>query len=127
MSGIVLLITNRIFTMNDLRNYFMASSKKEEFTQEDIWLADVAKALSHPARIRILKILNDLDSCMVGSLVNKLPLAQATVSQHLKELKRVGLIEGEIDGPKICYCINAKNLTKAKYALDKLFSKIGCC
>jgi ArsR family transcriptional regulator, arsenate/arsenite/antimonite-responsive transcriptional repressor len=113
--------------MNDLRNYIMAVSKKEEFTQEDIWLADVAKALSHPARIRILKILNDLDSCMVGSLVDKLPLAQATVSQHLKELKRVGLIEGEIDGPKICYCINVKNLAKAKTALDKLFSKIGCC
>lgn len=105
----------------------MAVSKKEEFTQEDIWLADVAKALSHPARIRILKILNDLDSCMVGSLVDKLPLAQATVSQHLKELKRVGLIDGEIDGPKICYCINTKNLLRAKTALDKLFSKIGCC
>ena len=105
----------------------MALSKKEEFTQEDIWLADVAKSLSHPARIRILKILNDLDSCMVGSIVDKLPLAQATVSQHLKELKRVGLIQGEIDGPKICYCVNNKNLLKAKTALDKLFSKMGCC
>jgi DNA-binding transcriptional ArsR family regulator len=105
----------------------MAASKKEEFTQEDIWLADVAKALSHPARIRILKILNDMDSCMVGSLVDQLPLAQATVSQHLKELKRVGLIEGEIDGPKVCYCVNNKNLLKAKTALDKMFNKIGCC
>jgi len=105
----------------------MAVFKKNEFTQEDIWLADVAKALSHPARIRILKILNDMDSCMVGSLVDQLPLAQATVSQHLKELKRVGLIDGEIDGPKICYCVNNKNLTKAKSSLDKLFSKIGCC
>jgi len=105
----------------------MAASKKEEFTQEDIWLADIAKALSHPARIRILKILNDMDSCMVGSLVDQLPLAQATVSQHLKELKRVGLITGEIDGPKICYCVNNKNLVRAKTALDKLFIKIGCC
>ena len=105
----------------------MALSKKSEFTQEDIWLADVAKALSHPARIKILKILNDMDSCMVGSLVDQLPLAQATVSQHLKELKRVGLIDGEIDGPKICYCVNNKNLTKAKTALDKMFNKIGCC
>lgn len=112
--------------MNDLA-IFMAVSKKEEFTQEDIWLADVAKALSHPARIRILKILNDMNSCMVGSLVDKLPLAQATVSQHLKELKRVGLIDGEIDGPKVCYCVNTKELTKAKSALDKLFNKIGCC
>jgi DNA-binding transcriptional ArsR family regulator len=105
----------------------MAFSKKEEFALEDIWLADVAKALSHPARIRILKILNDMDSCMVGNIVDQLPLAQATVSQHLKELKRVGLIDGEIDGPKICYCINNKILTKAKAAIDKLFSKIGCC
>ena len=105
----------------------MAASKKEEFTREDNWLADVAKALSHPARIRILKILTQMDSCMVGNLVDQLPLAQATVSQHLKELKRVGLIDGEIDGPKICYCVNNKNLTKAKTALDKLFTKIGCC
>lgn len=105
----------------------MAVSKKEEFTQEEIWLADVAKSLSHPARIKILKMLNEMNSCMVGSLVDKLPLAQATVSQHLKELKRVGLIDGEIDGPKVCYCVNAKALNKAKSALDKLFNKIGCC
>jgi ArsR family transcriptional regulator, arsenate/arsenite/antimonite-responsive transcriptional repressor len=105
----------------------MAVSKKEEFTQEEIWLADVAKSLSHPARIKILKMLNEMNSCMVGNLVDKLPLAQATVSQHLKELKRVGLIDGEIDGPKVCYCVNAKALAKAKSALDKLFNKIGCC
>jgi DNA-binding transcriptional ArsR family regulator len=105
----------------------MTVSKKDEFTQEDVWLADVAKALSHPARIKILKLLTQMDYCMVGNIVDQLPLAQATVSQHLKELKRVGLINGEIDGPKICYCVNNKNLTKAKAALDKLFSKIGCC
>lgn len=105
----------------------MAVSKKNEFTHEDIWLADVAKALSHPARIRILKILNNMSTCMVGSLVDKMPLAQSTVSQHLKELKRVGLIDGEIDGPKICYCVNNKALVKAKTSLDTLFSKIGCC
>uniref|UniRef100_A0A7V3E898 ArsR family transcriptional regulator n=1 Tax=Ignavibacterium album TaxID=591197 RepID=A0A7V3E898_9BACT len=105
----------------------MAISKKSEFTNEEIWLSEVAKALSHPARIRILKILNETNSCIVGTLVDKLPLAQATVSQHLKELKRVGLIEGEIDGPKVCYCLNTKSLAKAKSALDKLFTKIGCC
>ena len=105
----------------------MAVSKKTEFTQEDIWLADVAKALSHPARIRILKILTEMDYCMVGSIVDQLPLAQATVSQHLKELKRVGLVQGEIDEPKICHCVNNKNLLKAKTALDKMFTKIGCC
>jgi DNA-binding transcriptional ArsR family regulator len=105
----------------------MAVSKKNEFTQEEVWLADIAKSLSHPARIKILKVLNEMDSCMVGSLVDQLPLAQATVSQHLKELKRVGLINGEIDGPKVCYCVNNKELIKAKNALDKLFNKIGCC
>ena len=105
----------------------MAASKKDEFSQEEIWLADIAKSLSHPARIKILKVLKEIDSCMVGSLVDKLPLAQATVSQHLTELKRVGLIDGEIDGPKVCYCVNNKELTKAKNALDKLFNKIGCC
>ena len=105
----------------------MAVAKTEEFTKTDTWLADIAKALSHPARIRILKLLTQMDSCMVGNIVDQLPLAQATVSQHLKELKRVGLIDGAIDGPKICYCVNNKNLTKAKTALDKLFSKIGCC
>lgn len=105
----------------------MAVSKKNEFNQDEIWLADIAKSLSHPARIKILKVLNEMDSCMVGNLVDQLPLAQATVSQHLKELKRVGLIDGEIDGPKVCYCVNNKELSKAKNALDKLFNKIGCC
>lgn len=105
----------------------MAVTKRKEFTQEDIWLADVAKALSHPARIRILKILTEINGCMVGNIVEELPLAQATVSQHLKELKRVSLIQGEIDGPRICYCVNNKMLLKAKNSLDKLFNKIGCC
>lgn len=105
----------------------MAFSKKEQFTDEEIWLADIAKSLSHPARISILKILNRMNSCMVGSLVDQLPLSQSTVSQHLGELKRIGLITGEIDGPKICYCINKETLTKAKMAMDKLFTHIGCC
>ncbi|MEJ2506121.1 MAG: metalloregulator ArsR/SmtB family transcription factor [Ignavibacteriaceae bacterium] len=101
----------------------MAVSKKTEFTQEDIWLADVAKALSHPARIRILKILNNISSCMVGNIVDQLPLAQATVSQHLKELKRVGLIKGEIDGPKICYCVTIKVLLKQRMLLINCIRK----
>jgi len=105
----------------------MAASKKDEFTQADNWLADVAKALSHPARIKILKILTDMDSCMVGNIVDRLPLAQATVSQHLKELKRVGLIQGEIEGPKICYCVNNQTLQKAKKEIDKLFSQVCNC
>ena len=105
----------------------MAFSKKEEFTEEEIWLSDIAKALSHPARISILKILAQMNICMCGDIVELLPLSQSTVSQHLKELKRVGLITGEIDGPKVCYCINSIVLEKAKSKLDKLFSTICNC
>lgn len=105
----------------------MAVSKADEFTRSDTWLADVAKALSHPARIRILKILTDMNVCMCGDIVEQLPLAQATVSQHLKELKRVGLIQGEIEGPKVCYCVNNKTLQKAKKELDRLFSQVCNC
>ena len=105
----------------------MAVSKKNEFEIGDIWLSDVAKALSHPARIRILKILTGMNVCMCGDIVEQLPLAQATVSQHLKELKRVGLIQGDIDGPKVCYCVNNETLRKAKEELDKLFNQVCAC
>ena len=105
----------------------MAISKTEGFTNTEVEIAEIAKALSHPARIKILKILNDLDSCMVGSIVDLLPLSQSTVSQHLKELKRVGLIKGEIEGPKICYCINSEVMENAKEELNKLFSQVCKC
>jgi DNA-binding transcriptional ArsR family regulator len=105
----------------------MALAKTEEFTKTDTWLADIAKALSHPARIRILKILTEMNVCMCGDIVELLPLSQSTVSQHLKELKRVGLIQGDIDGPKVCYCVNNQTLQKAKKELDKLFSIVCNC
>ena len=105
----------------------MATAKTEEFSKIEIEIAEIAKALSHPARIKILKILNDLDSCMVGSIVDLLPLSQSTVSQHLKELKRVGLIKGEIEGPKICYCINPKVMEKVKTEFNRLFSQVCRC
>jgi DNA-binding transcriptional ArsR family regulator len=105
----------------------MAYSKKEEFTQEEIWLADVAKALSHPARISILKILSEMNVCMCGDIVDLLPLSQSTVSQHLKELKRVGLVKGEIEGPKVCYCLNDKIISRAKKEIDKLFTVVCEC
>ncbi|MDT3694779.1 MAG: metalloregulator ArsR/SmtB family transcription factor [Ignavibacterium sp.] len=105
----------------------MAAAKKEDFKTEDIWLADIAKALSHPARISIMKILTDMNVCMCGDIVELLPLSQSTVSQHLKELKRVGLIQGDINGSKVCYCINNKTLQKAKREFDKLFNKICSC
>ena len=105
----------------------MALAKTEDFTKTDTWLADIAKALSHPARIRILKILTKMSICMCGDIVELLPLSQSTVSQHLKELKRVGLIQGDIDGPKVCYCVNNQTLQKAKKELDKLFSIVCNC
>ena len=89
----------------------MAYSKREEFSTEDIELAAVCKALSHPARIAILKLLLQKQSCICGDIVDELPLSQSTVSQHLKELKQVGLIKGEIDGPRVCYCINKEVFT----------------
>lgn len=81
-------------------------------------LAELAKALGHPARLEILKVLADKNICICGEIVEVLPLSQSTVSQHLKELKRVGLIQGEIEGKKSCYCINWKKIE----ILDSQFS-----
>lgn len=68
-------------------------------------LARLAKALAHPARVAILRLLVQREGCIVGAIVDELPLAQSTVSQHLKQLKAVGLIRGDIDGPRVCYCV----------------------
>lgn len=84
----------------------MAFSKKAAFQTDEIVLAEFAKAMSHPARIAILKVVAERQSCICGEIVEVLPLAQSTVSQHLKELKEVGLIDGTIEGTKSCYCIN---------------------
>ena len=84
----------------------MASAKTESFSPLQIQAARIAKALSHPARIAILEILFRRQACVCGTLVDELPLSQATVSQHLKELKDAGLIQGTIDGPRVCYCID---------------------
>jgi ArsR family transcriptional regulator len=77
-------------------------------------LAALAKAVGHPARVRILRILARRDSCVCGEIVGELPLAQSTVSQHLKVLKEAGLIRGEVDGPRVCYCIDAQALRRLK-------------
>jgi ArsR family transcriptional regulator, arsenate/arsenite/antimonite-responsive transcriptional repressor len=84
----------------------MAIHKKEEFDQKEQDLANFAKAIAHPARIAILKVLAQRQECICGEIVEVLPLAQSTVSQHLKELQKAGLIKGTIDGPRSCYCIN---------------------
>ena len=78
----------------------------------DADLAALAWAVAHPARVRILRILIARKACVCGELVDQMPLAQSTVSQHLKILKEAGLVQGEIDGPKVCYCVNADGLAR---------------
>ena len=111
----------------------MATHKKEEFTQKEQDLAAFAKAFSHPARIAILKVLAQKNECICGELVEVLPLAQSTVSQHLKELKNAGLIDGAIDGPRSCYCINWKAFQRFSAEFNSLFNNLkvknekACC
>lgn len=101
----------------------MAYTKKEEFTAQEIRVAELGKALSHPARIAIIKLLAERQACICGDIVDELPLSQSTVSQHLKELKNAGLIKGEIDGPRVCYCIDPKVWSEARRVFDVLFEK----
>jgi len=103
------------------------SSKIDEFEADEKKIAVLAKALSHPVRVKILKILSQNNVCQCGELVELLPLAQSTVSQHLKELKQSKLIQGDIDGPKVCYCINNRTLSDARNLFSDLFSGLKCC
>ncbi len=105
----------------------MAKAKLDEFTKKEVQLSDLAKALAHPARIRILNILFENNICMTGDIVDLLPLSQSTVSQHLLELKKVGLIKGEIEGPKTCYCLDHKIVGSARSILNNLFNRICNC
>ena len=93
-------------------------------------MAAMAKALAHPARIAILEVLANRHSCICNDIVDEIPLAQPTISQHLKELKKVGLIKGDIDGTSICYCLDADNLARAKTLITDYFvklNKVNCC
>lgn len=85
-----------------------------EGPEADEDLAALAKAIGHPIRVQILRILDHRTSCMCGDIVDELPLAQSTVSQHLKVLKDAGLIRGEVDGPRVCYCIEPRALRRLK-------------
>ena len=111
----------------------MAINKKEAFTQKEQDLAAFAKAIAHPARIAILKVLAQHNECICGEIVEVLPLAQSTVSQHLNELKKAGLINGTVDGPRNCYCINWKAFEKFNQEFSGLFTKLkernekACC
>ncbi|MBU8869519.1 MAG: metalloregulator ArsR/SmtB family transcription factor [Gemmatimonadales bacterium] len=105
----------------------MKEKTETHYPDELVHLADLAKALSHPGRLRILQILSECDTCICGDIVDKMPLAQATVSQHLRELKRVGLIRGEIEGPRTCYCLDQERISRARTGFGKLFQGINCC
>ena len=98
----------------------MGATKTDFFTEEQNKLATIAKALGHPARIAIIEFLLKVNDCICGDIVNELPLAQPTVSQHLKELKNAGIIKGNIEGNSICYCIDEH----AFEVLNKYFSNI---
>ena len=100
----------------------MGMSKTSKFSEDQNTLATLAKALGHPARIAIIQYLAKQHSCVCGDIVDELPLSQSTVSQHLKELKKAGLIKGTIDGPSVCYCINAGPWKQAKEDFADLFS-----
>lgn len=110
----------------------MGITKTSLFTSEENELAIVLKALGHPARIAIMNYLAKMNECICGDLVNELPLAQPTISQHLKELKNAGLIQGTIEGTSICYCINPDGFEKVKSFFDVLTTSIqtkhkSCC
>jgi DNA-binding transcriptional ArsR family regulator len=105
----------------------MGATKSYEFGVKENRLAKYAKALGHPARIAILKLLSNKSTCQCGDIVEELPLSQSTVSQHLKELKEAGLIKGEIDGAKVCYCINEQEWKAAQVWLNQLFDSYKGC
>jgi DNA-binding transcriptional ArsR family regulator len=109
----------------------MKDLKSKTFTTKDAKIAKYAKALAHPARVAILQLLIQKQACICGDIVDELPLSQSTVSQHLKELKAAGLIKGDINGVKVCYCIDEKEWDIAKNILSGLFdsyeNKTKCC
>ena len=109
----------------------MGLTKSEIFTDKQNRLAMMMKALAHPARIAIIQHLVKINACVCGDLVDELGLAQATISQHLKELKNAGLIQGTIEGTSVCYCIEPKAWNLFKKELDAFFvaykGDAGCC
>ena len=109
----------------------MGATKSDFFSAQQNEMAQLLKALAHPARIAIVEYLLNVDSCICGDIVSELPLAQPTISQHLKELKNAGLIKGAIEGNAVCYCIDEKGVEKLQSyfgnILSTLNSRKGCC
>jgi DNA-binding transcriptional ArsR family regulator len=110
----------------------MGATKTERFSPKVNAIASLAKAIGHPARVAIIEYLLKVNTCICNDIVNELPLSQPTVSQHLKALKEAGLIQGEVEGNSICYCINPKAIEKLHNYFGKLSAKIStehlnCC
>lgn len=109
----------------------MGLAKTEMFTDEQNKISMFAKAFGHPARVAILQHLFRIDTCICGDLVNEIGLAQPTISQHLKELKNLGLIKGNVEGTSVCYCIDKDNWSSMKdiiaQFLDQDISSNSCC
>ncbi|MBB4802096.1 DNA-binding transcriptional ArsR family regulator [Flavobacterium nitrogenifigens] len=108
----------------------MGATKTDHFTDQQNKIAIIAKALGHPARIAIIEYLLKVNACICSDIVDELPLAQPTISQHLKELKNAGLIKGSIEGTSICYCINEETFSLLKEYFANIISTVAnqkCC
>lgn len=110
----------------------MALTKAKLFNRSQKRTAELMKALGHPARIAIVELLLERDTCICGDITNELPLAQSTVSQHLKALKKAGIIKGEIDGVRTCYCLNEEGVKEINELFTNLVTNITtgteeCC
>lgn len=108
----------------------MGATKTDHFTDKQNQIATIAKALGHPARIAIIEYLLKVNQCICGDIVNELPLAQPTISQHLKELKNAGLIKGNIEGNSICYCIDENTFSILKNYFSNIITTVTnqkCC
>ncbi len=110
----------------------MAITKAKLFDEKQIQTAEFAKALGHPARIAILEILTQRDTCICGDITDQLPLAQSTVSQHLKALKSAGIIKGEIDGVRTCYCLDKETVSDLQSIMNTFLTNLSnqhsnCC
>ncbi|WP_400078410.1 ArsR/SmtB family transcription factor [Winogradskyella sp. R77965] len=108
----------------------MGLTKSEIFTEQQNQISQIAKVFGHPARVAILQYLFKINSCICGDLVDEIGLAQPTISQHLKELKKIGLIKGNIEGTSICYCIDKTNWSQMKAVISEFLDQdlnMTCC
>ena len=109
----------------------MGLTRIDKYTEEQVSFAQLLKVLGHPARIAIVQSIIRTDSCICGDLVTEIGLAQSTISQHLKELKYVGIIQGTIEGTSVCYCINKETWGQLESSMNQLFKSVAanpdCC